>query len=153
MASNGYDYIIVGGGSAGCVLANRLTEDSNVQVLMLEAGGKDSHPLIHMPVGFAKMTDGPHTWGFNTVPQVNANNREIPYAQGRVLGGGSSINAEVFTRGNPVDYDRWANEEGCEGWSFDEIKKYLGPAGVVIQSQDDGWIVSGCLLKKEPAAE
>ncbi|WP_170406328.1 GMC family oxidoreductase [Ruegeria arenilitoris] len=125
MAESGYDYIIVGGGSAGCVLANRLTEDSAVRVLLLEAGGKDSHPLIHMPVGFAKMTDGPHTWGFTTVPQVNANNREIPYAQGRVIGGGSSINAEVFTRGNPIDYDRWANEEGCEGWAFKDIQKYF----------------------------
>lgn len=125
MAASGYDYVIVGGGSAGCVLANRLTEDSAVRVLLLEAGGKDNHPLIHMPVGFAKMTDGPHTWGFTTVPQVHANNREIPYAQARVIGGGSSINAEVFTRGNPVDYDRWANEEGCEGWSFDEIRKYF----------------------------
>jgi len=125
MAARGFDYVIVGGGSAGCVLANRLSEDSSVRVLLLEAGGSDWHPLIHMPVGFAKMTDGPQTWGFSTTPQIHANNREIPYAQGRVLGGGSSINAEVFTRGNPVDYDRWANEEGCEGWSFDEIKKYF----------------------------
>jgi choline dehydrogenase-like flavoprotein len=85
-----------------------------VRVLLLEAGGKDNHPLIHMPVGFAKMTSGPHTWGFSTAPQKHANNREIPYAQARVIGGGSSINAEVFTRGNPVDYDRWANEEGCD---------------------------------------
>ncbi len=125
MAARTYDYVIVGGGSAGCVLASRLTEDSNVQVLLLEAGGKDSHPLIHMPVGFAKMTDGPYTWGYTTVPQKHANNRVIPYAQARVIGGGSSINAEVFTRGNQSDYDRWAHEEGCEGWSFDEIKKYF----------------------------
>ena len=123
--AQGFDYIIVGGGSAGCVLAARLTEDSAARVLLLEAGGKDNHPLIHMPVGFAKMTDGPHTWGFSTTPQKHANNREIPYAQARVIGGGSSINAEVFTRGNPVDYDRWANEEGCVGWSFAEIQKYF----------------------------
>ncbi|MBO6638018.1 MAG: GMC family oxidoreductase N-terminal domain-containing protein [Roseitalea sp.] len=124
MATSGYDYVIVGGGSAGCVLANRLTENGAVRVLLLEAGGKDTHPLIHMPVGFAKMTTGPHTWGFNTVPQVHANNREIPYAQARVIGGGSSINAEVFTRGHPSDYDRWANEEGCAGWAFDDIREY-----------------------------
>jgi choline dehydrogenase-like flavoprotein len=92
---------------------------------MLEAGGKDSHPYIHMPVGFAKLTAGPQTWGFNTVPQRHAGNREIPYAQGRVLGGGSSINAEVFTRGNPADYDRWASEEGAEGWAFEDIRKYF----------------------------
>ncbi len=124
MSEPGYDYIIVGGGSAGCVLANRLTENPDARVLLLEAGGKDNHPYIHMPVGFAKLTAGPLTWGLETAPQKHANNRKIPYAQGRVLGGGSSINAEVFTRGNPADYDRWANEEGCKGWSFKEIQPY-----------------------------
>ena len=137
MAEAGYDYVIVGGGSAGCVMAARLTEDPACRVLLLEAGGKDNHPLIHMPVGFAKMTTGPHTWGFNTVPQVHANNREIPYAQARVIGGGSSINAEVFTRGNPADYDRWATEEGCEGWGFKDIQKYfLRSEGNTILSGD-----------------
>lgn len=125
MAARGFDYIIVGGGSAGCVLASRLSEDSAVRVLLLEAGGKDTNPYIHMPVGFAKMTSGPLTWGLKTAPQKHANNREIPYAQARVLGGGSSINAEVFTRGSPVDYDRWANEEGCPGWSFKDIQPYF----------------------------
>ena len=125
MAHESFDYIIVGGGSSGCVMANRLTENDAVSVLLLEAGGKDSHPYIHMPVGFSKLTAGPRTWGFNTVPQKYANNREIPYAQGKVLGGGSSINAEIFTRGNPADYDRWANEEGAEGWSFQDIKQYF----------------------------
>ncbi|WP_299967657.1 GMC family oxidoreductase N-terminal domain-containing protein [uncultured Roseobacter sp.] len=123
--ASGFDYIIVGGGSAGCVLANRLTENPDCSVLLLEAGGTDRHPLIHMPVGFAKMTTGPHTWGFTTVPQKHANNREIPYAQARVIGGGSSINAEVFTRGIPADYDRWAQEEGCDGWAFEDVQKYF----------------------------
>ncbi|MBG6165412.1 choline dehydrogenase [Labrenzia sp. EL_195] len=137
MTESGYDFVIVGGGSAGCVLASRLSENADARVLLLEAGGRDSHPLIHMPVGFAKMTTGPHTWGLVTAPQKHANNREIPYAQARVIGGGSSINAEVFTRGNPVDYDRWAHEEGCKGWSFSEIQQYfLRSEGNTVLSGD-----------------
>lgn len=137
MAEAGFDYVIVGGGSAGCVLANRLSEDPDVRVLLLEAGGRDRHPLIHVPVGFAKMTDGPHIWGFATAPQKHANNREIAYAQARVIGGGSSINAEVFTRGNPVDYDRWAEQEGCDGWAFKDIQQhFLRSEGNSILSGD-----------------
>ena len=83
--AQGYDYVIVGGGSAGCVLAARLSEDPAARVCLIEAGGKDTNPLIHMPVGFAKMTTGPLTWGLVTAPQKHANNREIPYAQARVL--------------------------------------------------------------------
>ena len=120
----GFDYVIVGAGSAGCVLAARLSEDPAVRVCLIEAGGRDRHPYIHMPVGFAKMTTGPLTWGLVTAPQKHANMREIPYAQARVLGGGSSINAEVFTRGHPSDYDRWV-QEGAEGWAFKDIQKYF----------------------------
>lgn len=120
----GFDYVIIGGGSSGCVLAARLSENPSVRVCLIEAGGRDRHPLIHMPVGFAKMTAGPMTWGLTTAPQKHANNREIPYAQARVLGGGSSINAEVYTRGHPRDYDRWV-EEGADGWSFREVKPYF----------------------------
>jgi choline dehydrogenase-like flavoprotein len=119
-----FDYVIVGGGSAGCVLAARLSEDPSARVCLIEAGGRDTNPLIHMPVGFAKMTTGPLTWGLVTAPQKHANNREIPYAQARVLGGGSSINAEIFTRGHPSDYDRWA-AEGATGWGFADIRKYF----------------------------
>lgn len=132
-----FDYVIVGGGSCGCVLAARLSEDPAVRVCLIEAGGRDSHPLIHMPVGFAKMTQGPLTWGLVTAPQKHAHNREIPYAQARVLGGGSSINAEVFTRGHPSDYDRWAQQEGAEGWAFRDIQKYfLRSEGNTILSGD-----------------
>ncbi|MCC6105368.1 GMC family oxidoreductase [Acetobacter sp.] len=123
--SGSYDFIIVGGGTAGCVLANRLSQNPSARVLLLEAGKADNHPFIHMPIGFAKMTGGPHTWGFHTVPQVHAQNRRIPYVQARVLGGGSSINAEVFTRGVAQDYDRWADEEGCTGWSAKDVQPYF----------------------------
>ncbi len=125
MARTGYSHIIVGGGTAGCVLAARLSEVPENRVLLLEAGGRDWHPYIHMPVGFAKMTGSGMTWGYKTQPQTHAGNRRIPYAQGRVLGGGSSINAEVFTRGVPADYDRWAREEGCPGWSFKDVQPYF----------------------------
>ena len=120
----GYDYVIVGGGSAGCALAARLTEIPGAGVLLLEAGPTDNNPYIHMPVGFAKMTAG-RSPGATDRPQRHADDREITFAQARVIGGGSSINAEVFTRGCPQDYDRWANEEGCPGWSFAEVKPYF----------------------------
>ena len=81
-----FDYVIVGGGSAGCVLAARLSEDADVRVLLLEAGPPDKDPYIHMPVGFYKMTGGPLTWGFRTAPQRHANGRELPFAQARVSG-------------------------------------------------------------------
>lgn len=123
--ATGYDYVIVGGGSSGCVLAARLSQDNAVNVLLIEAGGRDTNPYIHMPVGFAKMTSGPLTWGLKTVPQTHANGREIPYAQAKVIGGGSSINAEIFTRGHPTDYDRWAQNEGCDGWAFADIQPYF----------------------------
>jgi choline dehydrogenase-like flavoprotein len=135
--AKGYDYVIVGAGSAGCVLATRLSEDPSVSVCLIEAGGRDTNPLIHMPVGFAKMTTGPLTWGLVTAPQRHANMREIPYAQARVLGGGGSINAEIFTRGHPSDYDRWAEEEGAEGWAFKDVQKYfLRSEGNTILSGD-----------------
>jgi len=120
-----YDYVVVGGGSAGCVLAARLTESPDVKVLLLEAGPADTDRYIHMPVGFFKMTGGPLTWGYKLAPQRHANNREITFPQGRVLGGGSSINAMVFTRGNPADYDAWERDDGCAGWSFKDVLPYF----------------------------
>ncbi|SAK93599.1 GMC family oxidoreductase [Caballeronia ptereochthonis] len=120
-----YDYVIVGGGPAGCALAARLTEDAGSRVLLLEAGPADTDPYIHMPVGFFKMTGGPLTWGYRTVAAAETQRRQIPFAQARVLGGGGSINAMVYTRGQPADYDGW-ERDGCTGWGFrDGVLPYL----------------------------
>lgn len=120
-----YDYVIVGGGSAGCVLANRLSADPAVSVLLLEAGGSDRHPLFAMPAGFAKMTKGIGSWGWHTVPQKHLNNRVLRYTQAKVIGGGSSINAQLYTRGVPADYDEWVSRAGAIGWSYQEVLPYF----------------------------
>ncbi len=119
-----FDYIITGAGPAGCVLANRLSEDPDVNVLLLEAGGGDWNPLFHMPAGFAKMTKGVASWGWETVPQKYMKGRVLRYTQAKVLGGGSSINAQLYTRGNAADYDTWVSEDGCDGWSYRDILPY-----------------------------
>lgn len=113
-----FDYIVTGAGTAGCVLAHRLSEDPAIKVLLLEAGNDDQHFLFHWPAGFAKMTKGRANWGWSTVPQPNLNNRVMWYPQGKVRGGGSTINAQVYTRGNPADYDEWADISNCQGWSY-----------------------------------
>ncbi len=120
-----YDYIIAGAGSAGCVLANRLSEDGNARVLLLEAGGRDFDPLIHIPLGIGRMHKHRlHDWGYDTEPEPELNNRIIEVPRGKVLGGSSSINMMAYVRGNRDDYDRWARN-GCAGWSYADVLPYF----------------------------
>lgn len=119
-----YTHIVVGAGAAGCVVANRLSEDPAHDVLLLEAGGRDRNPLIHIPVGFTKLTTPDVNWGFSTAPQAQMNNREMWYPQGRTLGGSTSINAMIYIRGHRADYDEWA-ALGNPGWGYEDVLPFF----------------------------
>ncbi len=122
------DYVIAGAGSAGCVLANRLTEDPSVNVILIEAGGRDYNPLIHVPAGFVKMLDHDTlTWKYRSEPDPGTNGRAIVYTRGKVIGGSSSINGLVYIRGQPEDYDHWA-QLGNRGWSWDDCLPFFKAA-------------------------
>jgi choline dehydrogenase len=125
-AQDHYDYIIIGAGSAGCVLANRLTEDPKCKVLLLEAGGKDSSVLIHMPAGVGELikAKGAHNWGFWTEPEPNLNNRRLWWPRGKGWGGSSSINGMIYIRGHARDYDQW-RQMGLSGWSYADVLPYF----------------------------
>ena len=120
-----YDYIIVGAGTAGCLLANRLSADRTARVLLLEAGGKDNYHWIHIPVGYLYLMGNPRAdWGFKTAEEAGLNGRSLNYPRGRVLGGCSSINGMIYMRGQARDYDLW-RQMGCPGWAWDDVLPYF----------------------------
>src|SRR5271169_4702518 len=150
------DYVIVGAGSAGCVLANRLTEDPATRVVLIEAGGRDWNPLIHIPAGFMKLLDHPSlTWGFKAEADPGTNGRAIPYPRGRVLGGSSSINGLIYIRGQPEDFDHWA-QLGNRGWGWDDVLPYFKKAenwqGEASEPHGSGGFLTTSPMSERPAA-
>ena len=118
-----FDYVIVGAGSAGCAVAGRLSEDPSVSVLLLEAGGKDRSPNIKIPAAFAKQFRTKLDWDHSTGPEPHLDGRELYVPRGKSLGGSSSMNAMMYVRGRPLDYDGW-REAGCDGWGWQDVLPY-----------------------------
>jgi choline dehydrogenase-like flavoprotein len=145
-----YDYIIVGAGSAGCVLANRLTEDAGATVLLLEAGGSDRHPYIQIPLGLGRLWQRRmFDWGYDTEPEPHLNDRIVPVRRGKVLGGSSSVNVMAYTRGHRGDFDRWARE-GATGWSYADVLPYF-KRGETWEGGEDPWRGGDGPLGTQPA--
>lgn len=132
-----FDYIVIGAGTAGCVMANRLAADRTTRVLLLEAGGSDNYHWIHIPVGYLYCINNPRTdWCFSTAKEEGLNGRSLSYPRGKVLGGCSSINGMIYMRGQARDYDQW-RQMGCEGWGWDEILPFFRKSEDFYKGADD----------------
>ncbi len=138
------DYVIVGAGSAGCVLANRLSEDPSVEVLLIEAGGSDRHPNVKIPAAFAKQFKSKRDWDLNTDPEPHCNGRSLYMPRGKGLGGSSSMNAMLYVRGHPLDYEKWA-AGGATGWDWDGIRPYFLRAEDNARGESEHHAVGGPL--------
>jgi len=120
-----FDVVVAGGGSAGCIVASRVSENAAVSVCLVEAGPRDRHFWIHIPLGFGKLVPDPKVnWGYKTEPEPELNNREVVWPRGKVLGGSGSINGLVFLRGAPSDYDEW-ERLGARGWGYRDVLPYF----------------------------
>src|ERR1700720_318000 len=145
-----FDYIVAGAGSAGCVMAARLSENPKHRVLLLEAGPKDSSPWIHMPMGYAKLFANPKlNWMYESEPEPELQNRTMYQPRGKVLGGTSSINGMVYMRGDPADYDHW-RQLGCEGWDWDSVLPFFKKAEDNERGGDEFHGVGGPLRVSDP---
>ncbi|MBM3525141.1 MAG: choline dehydrogenase, partial [Alphaproteobacteria bacterium] len=137
MDQDSFDYVIIGAGSAGCLLANRLSTDSDVSVLLLEAGGKDDYPWIHVPIGYLYTMNNPRTdWLFKTEPEPGLNGRALNYPRGKVLGGCSAINGMIYMRGQAADYDHW-RQLGLTGWGWDDVLPFFRKHEDFFAGSDD----------------